>query len=233
MANGDYGKSMKTPEGAKQKERHMIAMTGKAKGKKMNYCGPFTFYVARKKRGDKPVNWNDKCCMAHDAVYNRKDATRKEIQKSDDDMRKCMKRNPNKSIGSKVEDKIMATVFKGKRKLENIGVLDPAKLTDTKIYKDEKKGSWLKEKLKERIGKKVAGDRKAQHKRKVVKAKEHAAKLKGQIDNQEKITSAIKVEAKRSMDQPHLAKEPKNVSLEGYDGDGISRKMNVVNWFAN
>jgi len=228
MANGNYGKSMKTPEGCKTKERHMIALTGKAKGKKMSYCGPGTCYDARKKRGDKPVNYNDACCMAHDAVYNRKDTTRKQIQKSDDDLRKCLAKNPNKSIGSRVEAKIMKTVFQGKRKLENLGVLDPAKLTDTKVYMKEKKGSWLKEKLKERVGKKVASDRKAQHKRKVVKARVHANKLKGRVDTKTPITQADKVEAKRSIDQPHLAPEPKNVMFEGYSGNGINRKMNAM-----
>ena len=232
----EYGNSRPTPKGCKTKERHMIAMTGRAKGKKMSFCGPGTCLTERLNRGDKPVNYNDWCCLQHDKVYNRKDATRAEIQKSDDDLKKCLAKNPNKSIGSKVEANIMKAVFKGKRKLENVGILDPAKLTDTQLYKKEKKGTWLKDKVKGYVKGKVAKDRVEQQERKAnkyrkrVRQYEKAEKTErlteaGKWSQSVKITSAAMAEAKRSKDVKHLAREPPNVSLEGHYSKGLDRRI--------
>ena len=257
----EYGKSRAAPKncGKKKctKELHMRALTGKQKGKKMNFCGPGTNFDIRIARGDKPINWNDKCCKAHDAVYNKKDTTRKQIQKSDDDMLKCMKANPKKSLGSRVEDKIMAKVFKGKRKLETVGILDPAKLTDTELYKNEGKFAYQKQTLKKLVSKDTVKKVLKKGTEKVVKkvltkhpkvaAAVKAVKLGRQgvewyerqkeedrkkdkelgRDLRTPVDGAKKIQEKRERDKPHLAKEPSNVQWEGYNSGGIDRKMNA------
>ncbi len=90
-----------------------------------NFCGPKTAYEERVARGDKPVNELDKCCFAHDTVYNKDNSTIKEIKDSDDDLRKCLDKAKKKGLSELGSHLVMSEIFKGKRTLENLGILHP------------------------------------------------------------------------------------------------------------
>ena len=92
-----------TPKGCKTKERHARTLTGT----KFNWCGPGTCFDQRVARGDKGINRLDDCCKKHDAVYNRKDATRSEIQESDKQLMRCAKALKGKSLSEKAVSKVM------------------------------------------------------------------------------------------------------------------------------
>ena len=134
-AKDGLGPAVKKPKDCKTTELHARTISGK----KFNYAGPGTCFSLRQKRGDKPLNYLDACAEKHDAVYNKKDATRAEIQASDDKIVRCIRDAPKFNIGDVANAKIIKAVFAGKRKLEDWKLLDPAKLTDSKDYQ-----SWMK-----------------------------------------------------------------------------------------
>ena len=121
------GESKPKPKGCKSKELHARTLTGK----KFNFAGPGTCFTQRNKRGDKPITYADQCAKLHDHWYNKKDASRVQIKRADDDFVKCVKASPNYRLGDSVNKKIMTSVFAGKRKLEGFG-LNPLRGTDSK-----------------------------------------------------------------------------------------------------
>jgi len=123
------GEAKPTPKGAKRKELHARTLTGKM----FNYAGPGTAYHLRMKRGDKGITYSDHCAKLHDTWYSRKDATREQIKRADDDFRRCVKAAPNKRFGDSLNKFIMTNVFKGKRMLEK-GGLNPLRGTDSKKH---------------------------------------------------------------------------------------------------
>ena len=90
-----------------------------------NFCGPGTQFEARTIRGDQPVNELDACCQEHDRVYNDRQATGKEIQVSDTVLRQCIRYAKKQGLSERAAHLVMEEIFKGKRLMEDIGVLDP------------------------------------------------------------------------------------------------------------
>ena len=66
----------------------------------------------------------------HDYWYDKKDATREQIKRADDDFVRCVKASPNYRVGDNVNKKLMTSVFEGKRKLEGMG-LNPLRGTSS------------------------------------------------------------------------------------------------------
>ena len=128
------GQPKATPKGCKTREMHARTLTGK----KFNYAGPGTCFSQRRARGDKPISYGDACAVLHDYQYNRKDATRDEIKRADDDFRRCVKAAPNKRFGDSMNKFVMTNVFKGKRLLEKKAGLNPLRGTDSKEKKSKR-----------------------------------------------------------------------------------------------
>ena len=80
-------------------------------GKKFNFAGPGTCFSQRNKRGDKPITYADQCAKLHDHWYNKKDASRVQIKRADDDFVRCVKASPNYRLGDSVNKKLMTGVF--------------------------------------------------------------------------------------------------------------------------
>ena len=122
------GESKPKPKGATRTEYHARTLTGK----KFNYAGAGTAFDKRQARGDKGITYSDHCAMLHDYWYNKKDTTRNQIKRADDDFRRCVKASPNYRLGDSLNKRVMTAVFKGKRALEKVG-LNPLKGTDSKL----------------------------------------------------------------------------------------------------
>ena len=135
------GQPKPTPKGCKTREMHARTLTGK----KFNYAGPGTCFSQRRARGDKPITYSDGCAVLHDYQYNRKDATRDEIKRADDDFRRCVKAAPNKRFGDSINKFVMTNVFKGKRLLEKTAGLNPLRGTDSKSSEKKSHPKALRE----------------------------------------------------------------------------------------
>ena len=127
-----------TAKAAKKRgpERHLT--------KNYNFAGPGTEYFARIKGSDfyekmmkeagrapvgtkpydKPYDKLDKCGVAHDTVYARKDATSAEVKQADRDFQKCAaKITAADGIELKLRSLASRAGFEGKIALESLGVL--------------------------------------------------------------------------------------------------------------
>ena len=92
------GQPKAKPKGCKTKELHARTLSGK----KFNFAGPGTCYAGRKARGDKGITYSDACAKLHDHWYDKKQATREQIKRADDDFRRCVKAAPHKRMGDSV-----------------------------------------------------------------------------------------------------------------------------------
>ena len=115
------GDSKAKPKGCKNRELHARTLTGK----KFNFAGPNTCFRQRIARGDKPITYSDACAKLHDYWYDKKDATREQIKRADDDFVRCVKASPNYRVGDNVNKKLMTSVF------EDVGGLQTAKHTNS------------------------------------------------------------------------------------------------------
>ena len=136
------GKSRAKPKGCKSVEMHARTTKGK-----MNFAGPGTCFAQRRARGDKGITHTDWCGKLHDMWYDKKNATRTQIKRADDDFRRCVKAAPGESINKR----IMGAVFAGKRMLEKTAGLNPLRGTSSEVEK--KSQSKVKEDMRRRNGK--------------------------------------------------------------------------------
>ena len=128
-----------SPEEVKKRgpERHLT--------KNYNFAGPGTEYRARMKGSDfyekmmkaagrplvgtkpynKPYDNLDKCGVAHDAVYARKDATPAQVKQADREFQKCAQEVSVGKDGVSVKLRSLAARagFEGKIALETLGLL--------------------------------------------------------------------------------------------------------------
>lgn len=89
-----------------------------------NYCGPGTKVGTRLISQVDGINDLDKACKVHDVEYMKYAGKKDKLQKSD----KKLLEIANKISG--ISSWIVRNTFKGKRLLENIGLLDPIKFTN-------------------------------------------------------------------------------------------------------
>ena len=159
-----------TPEQVKKRgpERHLT--------KNYNFAGPGTEFRARMKGSafyekmmkdagrkpvghkpyDKPYDNLDKCGVAHDTVYARKDATPAQVKQADRDFQKCAQKVKVSDDGVTLKLRSLAARagFEGKIALEHLGVLRKGSFADGGA-----KQSTIGKKVKHlaSIGKKVLG----------------------------------------------------------------------------
>ena len=124
------GASKPKPKGCKTKELHARTITGK----KFNYAGPGTCFAQRRARGDKGISYTDWCGKLHDMWYDKKNASRDQIKRADDDFRRCVKVAP----GERINKRVMNAVFVGKRMLEKGAGLNPLRGTSAEVEKKSK-----------------------------------------------------------------------------------------------
>jgi len=141
------GEPMKKPQNCKKTELHARTLTGK----KFNWAGPNTCATGRFARKDKGITYTDWCAKKHDWWYGNKSATPADIIKADEDFKECVKLAPSYRMGDSINKFVMNAVFKGKRQLEEKGILDPTKLTDSEYRKlyGKAKPKQIKKEVKE------------------------------------------------------------------------------------
>lgn len=104
---------------------------------KYQYCGPYTNLDDDRK----PVNATDATCKTHDYDYDSiqkrkekgeitKEESKKLVREADDRMLDSLSKVKNKSIS----DRLVEYAIKSKKKLENIGLLDPNKFVGGIFY---------------------------------------------------------------------------------------------------
>ena len=140
---------------------------------KYNFCGSNSLYDLRKsgkyekamkavgkrrvgtKPYFKPKNSLDSACKAHDKVYNNPNASANAVRASD---KKLMKKayqignNKKKPIAERLASKTVLKIFKGKLKLEDIGVVKKGMFAEG-TKKDKSKLQKGLVKVKKTVGK--------------------------------------------------------------------------------
>ncbi len=80
-----------------------------------NFCGSGTNYAARRRRGDRPINDLDGCCLAHDADYGSSMTTRE----ADDRLLECIDRFEPRNTREEVDQGLAHIAIARKEELED------------------------------------------------------------------------------------------------------------------
>ena len=83
------------------------------------YCGPGTAYGERRRRGDRPINQIDQCCMEHDRRYGTHETTRH----ADDGLLQCVDRAETNTWQESIDRGIVIRGIGAKERLEDAGIM--------------------------------------------------------------------------------------------------------------